>query len=256
VMLKPKFQEIWKWGIIATLTFILGVAMNDIEKLQIGLKYFWILSLAISFFLSLAIVEVIWILAPKFTEWIKTPNPKNLHLYPGSLHGDIFTLKFISTEWRYLFHKTNVFVNTQSLVPMGADLPDGGKNIESREQKTTEPIFAKRFVAHEFNFLQIDEKKNRFWVNTENNEQFKFSPGEYGFKIGVAASVFGNFKVKNKSLNSIGIKDIGFKHIRREIYLIVNYKSHDQISLKITNKEDYEQKIWYKQWQENQEDNP
>jgi len=255
-MSKPKFQEIWKWGIIATLTFILGVAMNDIEKLQIGLKYFWILSLAISFFISLAIVETVWILAPKFIGYIKTPNPKNLRLYPGVLHGNIFTLRFVNTEWRYLFNKTNVFVNTQSLVPMGADVPDGGKNLVCREQNTTEPIFAKRLLVYEFNFLQVNKKKDKFWINAENNEQFKFSPGEYGFKIGVAASIFGSFKVKNKSLNKIGIKNIGFKHIRQEIYLIVNYKGRDQISLKITDKEEYKEKIWYKQWQEDKRTSP
>lgn len=218
----------------------------------LGLISIATITLALTPLIAFWVFKASAINSQNFTVWINKPESKNLHLRPGTLHENIFTLRFKDTEWRYFLNQTNVFVNIQSLVSMGTDIPDGGKNLEYKETLTTEPIFIKRLVPYEFNFLQIDKNDNKFWIKTENAERFKFSQGEYGFKIGVCTNIFGNFKIKNKSLLNVGLKNFGFRSVWREIYLTVDYSGYNKISVKIVEKEEYEQKVWHKRWLENQ----
>jgi hypothetical protein len=250
-MPEPNFKDVWKWGAITALTFILGFAANDLAKLPSGLKYLWILILAGLFFASVAIVQTAWKLTPKFLENLRNLKPENLRIYPGSLHGNIYTLNFKVTEWRHPFRKTEAFVNMQRMVSLGTDISDQGVNLEWRKQKIREPLKIARFFSYELNFLKVYPKNNTFHILAENNEKFKFVPGEYGFKLGLAANVLGNFKVKNKFLNRIGIPYIGFKHFRREVYLIVSYEGDNQISAWITDERGYQDKYWYEQLTKN-----
>jgi hypothetical protein len=58
---KPNFKEIWKWGIIAILSLVIGVAVSDLMQLSIGLRYFSIFVFGVVFFLSLGFVQLAWV---------------------------------------------------------------------------------------------------------------------------------------------------------------------------------------------------
>jgi len=244
---------------------ILGIYLQDYIPCLLLAVIVYILFLsfgfALAWFLVSALIDIlIWIFKiikfgiMRFKEWMKTLSSKNLHLFPGSLRNNIYTLWFVNAEWRYPFSKMNAFINMQRLVPLGLDISDSGINLEWRKQITREPLDVKRFFRYELNFLRVDAKNDTFQIMTKNNEEFKFPPGIYGFTVMIGSNIFRNFKTKFSQ--NILIEKIGFKFLWKEICLIVDYRGYNQIFIKLTNKEEYERNIWFKQWQENQKDNP
>jgi len=244
-MSKPKFQEIWKWGIITFLTVSLGLAMNDLELLGMQ-KYVIVVYFALAFFISLAIVQMLWTVTPKFLHFLETPKGKNLRIYPGSLYDNIFTLKFLDTEWRHLFKITTAFVNIERFVFVEG-IGDQNEKLEWRNQKNAQ-LDIKRFVPYEINFLQINPEENEFSVKAKAGQFFKFPPGKWGFMIKLTSNIIGNFRVRNNSL----LDKLNFRSAFQPVYLIVNYQGKKKISVTTVTRQEYEKHIWHKKidWEE------
>lgn len=243
---KTKFSEIWKWGIITILTGVIGFAMQDLGLLGTPQKYYYLLYIGLAFFLSLAIVQLTLAITPKFidkiTHWTINPKTKNLHLYSGSIKNDIFTLKFVSTEWRYLFNESKVFINVPPLVHIPNNPNHSTQKLKWTRQDNLQALKIKRFIPYEVNFLKLDPEKNEFWIDNKDNEGFRFSSGVYGFEIQITSNIYGRFKIKD----NIFLNEIGWKASFQSIFVIVDYKGSNSVLVKIAKKEEYEKHIWFK----------
>lgn len=173
-----------------------------------------------------------------FISWIKTPRSENLHIFSGSMRGNVFTIKFIYTEWRHLFKKTDALLNIQHLKYLNTASDNGGENLEWREQRTTEPIFINRFMVYEANLIKIDPKEKVFWVLTEKNKVFRFPAGKYGFEIWSLCNVY------------------GARTIWQTHHIIIEYKAPNKITIKNVKREDYEKEIWIKKLPQETKDYP
>jgi hypothetical protein len=104
------------------------------------------------------------------------------------------------------------------------------------------PIRIFRFFLYEFIFLQINEKESRFWIKTGPNEEVKFPPGKYAFRIEIVSNVYGKFKLKNNEL----VSEISCKSVFQEKYILVEYRGLNRICSKLINRNEYDENIWYK----------
>ena len=168
----------------------------------------------------------------KILSYFSTIKSNNIQTHSGFLLNNIFTLIFISTEWRYLFRETKAFVNIDPFVDdhNPSYLHD---KFEWRNKKIASPTKIKRFVPYVLNFLEIDPKRNEFWIKTRRNKNYKFPCGEYGFEIEVVQNIY--------------MDKINAKSVRPKSYLVVNYTGQRKISVRKVSKEEYEKSAWYKQ---------
>lgn len=229
------------WG--GKMNTVIGCAVNDVLCIGInGLGL--VLGITFAALISMLLVSVsadtMIIIStsnfPKISHWIKTPHSKNLYVSSGELHGNIFTLKFRNAEWRYPFKKINAFATIQSMAKLYAL-----DNLEWRNTKQTEPIFIKRFRSYELNFIEVDNKNNKFSVITNSDKKFYFGIGKYGFDICSYTNIFGNFKVKGNMF----VNSIGHKTAFNEQYIIVDYKGKNDISAKVVDRETAQKVMWF-----------
>jgi len=265
-------NPVTKWIIIGVIIAIIGAlgtgifsAMNDlIIKLDwcaqddpaCFLKVYGILFstlIVIGLLMDFAIRNKIFF---KIVSYFDNPKSKNLHLYSGSLIGNIYTLKFVSKEWRYFFRKSDAFINIDSLVGVIEPSPEW-ERLERRNPKEIYPFETKRFVLYEINFLEVDPKRNQFWILARQSQRFRFPPGKYAFMIKLNANIYGNFKIRNKFLGKAP-----FKTVHQLAHVIVDYQGEKNISAKTVERQEYEKHDWVKKfdWEEwekkRKKDNP
>jgi len=250
---KPDFEKVEQMAVAFCLTYISGVIVSYLNALQgyctplrIPCNITTAILATITFVVLLRVVAFSWVAIPnalkRMYDWRIHTKGKNLHLFSGSLYGDIFTLKFISTEWRYLLKKNEVFINIPSLVPVRDNPNHSGQRLKWTKQDNFKPMSIKRFIPYDVNFLRIDPEKNKFWINNKDNEKFRFSPGKYGFEVQITSNIYGRFEIKD----NIFLKEIGWQTSFQGIYIIVDYKGSYDISVKRVKKDEYEKNIWFK----------
>lgn len=193
-------------------------------------------------FISFLVAAVAYDLAKHYTlyqrvlDFFIVPNHKALQINSGKLHGNVFTLKFKSNEWRYLFYKTNAFATIPSMARLTIL-----ENIEWSNTRKTEPIFIKRFKSYELNFIEVDAEHNKFLVITNSDKKVSFGVGEYGFDVCSYTNIFGNFKVKG----NVFVNSVGWKTTFNEQYIIIDYKGGSRISARVVSKETAQKVIWF-----------
>lgn len=250
---KPNFEKVEQAAVAFCLTYISGVIVSYLDALQgyctplrIPCNITTAILATFMFIFFLRIVAFSWEAIPKAANrgnlWIRHPKGDNLHLFSGSLHDDIFTLRFISLEWRYPLKKNEVFVNVPHLVPIHKKSNSSGQKLEWTEKDNSKPLQAKRFIPYEVDFLKLDAKKNVFWIKNKDNEKFKFPPGKYGFEIQITSNIFGRFKIEN----NIFLKEIGWQTSFQGIYVIVDYKGSFDISVRRVKYDEYKKNVWHK----------
>lgn len=148
-----------------------------------------------------------------FLNWLREPKRKRLHLFSGKFHGDTFTLKFIYTEWRYLFRETKASIS----IPLQSGF---GLALTWHDGKVYEPVQIRRWKSYEIDFLRITEQGIQ--VITQADIRPK-KPGEYVFTLHLEVSI---------SLK----RELNPHKIDRVLYARVNYQGSNQISIKITDK--------------------
>ena len=134
-------------------------------------------------------------IVPKLLKYIKSPNPKNIHLFLGSVYGDEYTLKVCNREWRrFPLSKLLVFVEVRFDREKGES--------EWRRQNTTTPLIIGWLGCSEINFLKVDAVKNVFSIDAKHNdplspksidpiEMIEFSPGTYWFGMAIISRSLG-----------------------------------------------------------------
>lgn len=166
----------------------------------------------------------------KATSFFENPKPQNLFIYPSwFLLDNILTLKLMSIEWRYPLRKTTAFV---TIPPLNENFysPHPEDKFEWRNQKAL-ILELKRFFVYDIKFLEVDPKKNVFWIRTVRNKNIGFSPDKYGFEVHARLNVYPSDNITANSAD-------------KTIYLIVEYKGGKKISVKKTNKREYQKYIW------------
>lgn len=191
-----------------------------------------IFSIVLCLFLAGLTVAVFIDIIKWIPGWILKPSPNNLRVYPGSLHGNIYTLKFRSTEWRYPF---------TARIAQAAYIPTvEGKELGMFEWRGFEKLVyapIKRFRFHEINFIEVDEKDHSFWIK-KTGQHTALGQGSYAFIVRV--------------INHMGKT---LPPTKRDIYLIVDYKGGSKISVKIEKERDVKKRINQKT-ENNQKNNP
>jgi hypothetical protein len=217
---RPDFQFVRKWIIPLSLTAIVGYLVKIIDTQQdffimwgisIPHPLVYIISFTILFLITLSIVEFIWVRLENLPYWIKNPGKKNLHLFSGKFHGDIFTLKFISTEWRYFLKKNEVYIN----FPFSYY----GYYLTWRDGNIASPIPIQKFKFYEVDFLRVVGDKIQ--IITKGQNQLLWGPGKYTFTLQVMSHVF--IATERRATD-------------RVLYAIINYMGGKQVDIKITDK--------------------
>lgn len=230
---KPDFSKIEQFIVAVSLGYLVERFTKWADTLQ---GYFISFGISIPYPVAAVIVITIlaliflrtasflWDIVPKFWDRairsLKIPNPFNIQLNSGSIHNNVFTLKFKCTEWKYLLHKINVFVYTPVLYTRN-DLPQ------------TKEFFAWRNIGkvpmrvgktYEIDFIQFDLEKNLFWFKLDNIEQEKFRfPGKLSRQINVEV-VF---------ISSVGNKQLA--SARRFFNVITTFQEPNDISAEMKN---------------------
>lgn len=159
---------------------------------------------------------------PKIVLFFTTPQPSHLHLFPDLfLNHDELALNFIYTEWRYLFNVSEVYISVPSFAK-----PQSREFLVWRKNPTQIWIKSWRFLK--LDFIQVDSKKNEFWIKVENNDQFRYKSGVYAFDVFVAANII----TKN-----------GHIPYSRGFAAIIIYKGSRQISVKIVERKYAKEKL-------------
>lgn len=175
--------------------------------------------IASSFFVALALWLLIMVLCfifdllrisfteglPSIVKKIKEPSKKNLSVRSGSLHGNIFTLKFKNTEWRYPSAKCFVHVGMANSLNF----------LTWRETKDFRPFPVKRFKEYEFDFVKVNKEGNSIKIASDK-EVHSFSVGVYPFTIVMSCRMLANS----------GVIDI-----HKEVYTLIEYKGSDNVSV-------------------------
>jgi len=230
----------------AIFALVFTIWINSMPKILIALNkcslhnltcnvLFYSVIFIVAYFSFAVLIGCVWeaikklrIAIPKF---IKTLNSRNLKICPGSLQDNIFTFKFITTEWRYFFKRTTAFIEIAPFDEPYTGHP--GDKFEWRKPACA-ILNPKRFIPYDINFLEVDPEKNWFWIKTIKNNKYKFSPEKFGFEIKAHLLIFPTDNVN-------AIFEI------KEIYLLVDYKGDKTISVKIGSKQEYEKYIWYRE---------
>lgn len=153
----------------------------------IGLIFFATSTIMLVWFLSSILIDVLI----QVSKWARTPQHKNIHLYSGSCHADTFTLKFLSTEWRYLFNKIEVSV----------DIPASyfGLSLKWKECNTRTQII-KRLKSYEFEFLRANSSDDYFEVLNKSYVHH-FGIGIHKFQVHTLSTI--NLKREKKNIDSL-----------------------------------------------------
>jgi hypothetical protein len=197
-------------------------------------------------FASFLVAAVVYDLSKHFSlyqrvlDFFIVPSHKALQINSGKLRGEIFTLKFKSIEWRYLFRKTNAFATIPSMARLTIL-----ENLEWSNTRNTKPIFIKRFKSYELNFIEVDANRNKVSIITNSDKKVSFGIGEYGFDVCSYTNTFGNFKVKG----NIFVNSVGWKTTFNEQYIIVDYKGGNTISARVVSKETAQKVMWFSKFE-------
>ena len=170
--------------------------MIDITNLPVKLQWIYLFSGVLLFLGSLLIVQVLIVLFSvirkawnKVIVWNRKPNPKNLHLYSGSVYGDVFTLKFRCAEWRYPFSKIQVFAYAPVLYLQSET---NNISLEFKGWRDVDQRKMSMWKTYEVDLIQFDSEKKIFWFKAGSTEKKRFQgPGIFRGEIDIAIIILG-----------------------------------------------------------------